>query len=69
MLTEAGIEPSSLNGLDSIFSEDGKNGHPFFGLETQHRQQQYYKRNFDFVVCSTFIMLDMNNIYLLFVQQ
>ena len=47
-LTEAGIP--SLPGLDALFSEDGVNGHPFFGLETQHQQLKYYKAHFNFIV-------------------
>ena len=47
-LTEAGVP--SMPELDALFSEDGVNGHPFLGLETQHQQQKYYRDHFNFIV-------------------
>ena len=50
-LTEAGV--LSMPELDALFSEDGVNGHPFFGLETQHQQQKYYRDHFNFISIGT----------------
>ena len=52
-LTEAGVAVSSVPGLGGIFREDGENGLPSSGLETQHQQLKYYSTNFGLIVRPT----------------
>lgn len=46
-LSTANITPSHVEGLDKSFNELDN---IFFGLETQHQQLQYMKRNFNLIV-------------------
>lgn len=45
-----GLNPTSIEGFDDIFSPDGKHGRPFAGLETCHQQMAYYKKHFQLIV-------------------
>lgn len=49
VLTNAGISPSTISGLDDIFDPEGEFGRPFLGLETLHQQVKFYKTHFRFV--------------------
>ena len=49
-LRAAGIEPSTVPGLEEVFDSEGSFGRPFLGLETQHQQLSFYKKHFNFVV-------------------
>lgn len=49
-ITDAGLSPSSIPGLENIFNCEGYFGRPFIGLETQHHQLSFYKKNFNFIV-------------------
>ena len=51
VLTEAGISPASLPGLNEIFDPSGEFGRPFLGLETQYQQLKFYQAHYQFVVC------------------
>lgn len=53
VLTEAGVNLASVPGLEVIFDPEGEFGHPFSGLETQHRQMKYYKQHLGLVVSHT----------------
>ena len=53
VLTEVGVNLASVPGLEVIFDPEGKFGHPFSGLETQHRQMKYYKQHLGLVVSHT----------------
>lgn len=50
-LTNAGINPENVIGLDSLFDQQSSTYvAPFSGLETQYMQLKYYKERFSFVV-------------------
>ena len=49
-LKNSGIDPRTVNGLDSIFDPLGPYGKLFPGLDTHHLQMKYLRRNFKFVV-------------------
>ena len=49
-ITNAGLSPNDIEGLNDIFSTDNEFGRPFFGLETQHQQFKFYRENFKIVV-------------------
>ena len=52
VLTNAGIDSSSVPGLSSLFSSTSVYAAPFAGLEMQHLQMRYYKESLGFVVSS-----------------
>ena len=57
VLSEAGVLPSSVPGLDELFDSDGQFGRPFSGLETPHQQLTFCKTHFNLIV-SCFVMSD-----------
>lgn len=49
-LRSSGASEEMISGLGSIFSEDSMMGRPFYGLETQHQQQSFYRNHFHLTV-------------------
>lgn len=47
---ERNLTTEAITSLEPIFSPVGKYGQPFKGLETQHRQMEYFKKHFFMVV-------------------
>ena len=50
VLSSAGIDLTSVPGLDNLFGEDGVYRRPFLGLETKYLQEKYYKTHFHIAV-------------------
>ena len=50
VLANVGIDPCSVPGLSSVFSENSVYATPFKGLQTQHLQMKYYRETLGFVV-------------------
>ena len=46
-LAELGLDPDTVNGLDSVFKDIA---HPFDGIETCHRQEKYFCEKLGLVV-------------------
>lgn len=63
VLAKAGIPLSSVSGLEALFKEDGENGRPFLGLETQYQQLKYYRTHFHFVVSAYLYMYTQQGQY------
>ena len=51
-LRGSGVDETIIQTLNSTFSPTGLHGNLFYGLGTHYRQLQYYKSNFNFVVCA-----------------
>lgn len=49
-LRSSGASEVMISSLSSIFSEDSIMGRPFYGLETQHQQQSFYRNHFHLIV-------------------
>lgn len=49
-LTNAGIDEATKKSILSLFAENSALQNLFKGLETKHKQQQYYRKNFGLVV-------------------
>ena len=50
LLQSSGVDPSSINGLEVLFSLTSPYCRPFDGIDTYHRQLAYYKEHLNFVV-------------------
>ena len=48
-LVEAGVSTSTIPGFDDLFKEE-EHYNPFFGLETKHKQLNFFRKHLNFVV-------------------
>lgn len=53
-LTNAGIDEDAKQSILSLFTENSTLQNVFKGLETKHKQQQYYRKHFGLVVRSCY---------------
>ncbi len=51
ILSNAGVDHSTITGLSELFSSTSTYSKPFAGLETQYLQLKFYKKELNFVVC------------------
>ncbi len=53
-LSQAGISPDRIEGLDQLFSDDSPHANPFSEVSTKHKQLEYLRKHFQLIVSYKF---------------
>ncbi len=56
-LSQAGVSPGKMDALDQLFNDDSPYANPFSEVFTKHKQLEYLRKHFKFIV--SFVTLEI----------